>query len=123
MCVINNPHDLSGKSNGMYVCKNAKRGHGFSCRGKNDEKLFAFVRLMKEKYESKYGVESTVPVFRCDVMIAQDGRLVVNEIEHFEALIEPSSSSFKGSAIAAKFESILTEFWKQQFVSMIGKDI
>lgn len=118
VCFINNPHDVSNHSKGMYVCYNDKHGKGLSFRSKNDEHLFAFVALMKEIYESKYGEESTIPVFRCDVMIAQDGRMVVNEIEHFEAVVVPSSS--KGAPLmASKFEFILTEFWKQQVLSMI----
>ena len=109
--VLTNPH--TGEVKGPTMAFNAKSGTGRSYR--DNPHIDEFVMRAKQEYESVYGPLSTVPVFRCDIFLCQDGRLVVNEIEHFEAQID--CVEVKDDTIWRKF---LPEFWEQQILYMIN---
>ena len=72
------------------------------------------VKRAKRKYEEVYGPDSTSPVFRCDLFQCQDGRIIVNEIEHFEAQI---LSDAKKESIWRDF---LYECWEDQILYMLS---
>ena len=96
-----------------FLCYNAKAGAGRSFR--DTPEIREFVKRVKREYEEAFGPMAATPVFRCDIFVCQDGRLVINEIEHFEACIDPIDTSKD-----CEVKEFLTRFWMHQIASMIG---
>ena len=113
-CILTNPH--TGEETQPFLCFNAKHGRGRSFR--ETPEILDFVKRAKREYEAAYGKESTSPVFRCDIFICQDGRLVVNEIEHFEAQIDPNDGALEGF-----WRPFITRFWVYKILFMLGFDV
>ena len=111
--ILSNPH--SGEETEPTMAYNFKNGAGRSFRG--NPHIVEFVKRAKREYEKVYGPLSTVPVFRCDIFLSQDGRLVVNEIEHFEAQIDCNDAT--ADSIWRKF---LPQFWEDQILYMINDE-
>ncbi len=96
---------------------NEKAGKGKSISLRPHTKLFQFVEKVIAKYCETFTLEASYPVLRIDVFRRQDGRFVVNEIEHFEACISPAILQGVGN----NWQSFLREFWRDQLTAMIKK--
>ena len=110
--VITNPH--RGEETDPLVAANHKNTGGRSFR--EHPYVEEFVLKVKRKYEKKFSMWSTVPVFRCDLVLLQDGRLYVNEIEHFEAQI---TGGLEAQDIIWK--RMIPEFWEDHILYMIAE--
>ena len=108
--VLTNRH--RNKEHEPVLAHNPKTGTGRSFR--ENPHILEFVKRAKRMYEDVYGPDSTSPVFRCDLFQCQDGRIVINEIEHFEAQI---LSDAKNELIWRDF---LYEFWEDQIFHMLS---
>jgi len=114
---MQNPH--RNKKLGPYVAFNERAGKGKSISLNPHTKLFKFVEKVVQKYCEVFTDEAAVPVLRIDVFRRQDGRYVVNEIEHFEACVHPRKTQGVGST----WEAFLREFWTDQLKFMVKKHV
>lgn len=108
--VLTNRH--RNKEDEPVLAHNPKSGTGRSFR--ENPHILEFVKRAKRKYEEVYGPDSTSPVFRCDVFQRQDGRIVINEIEHFEAQILSDAKN------ESYWRAFLYEFWEDQILYMLS---
>jgi hypothetical protein len=104
---------------GPYITYNEKTGSGKRISSIPHTELFEFVEKAIEKYRSAFTEEACYPVLRIDVFKRQDGRFVVNEVEHLEACIHPAVE--RGEAL--QWQAFLREFWKDQIEYMYNKFI
>ena len=109
--ILTNPH--TGEEKEPEIAYNAKNSSGRSFR--EHPHVVEFVKRVKRKYEEKYGKFSTCPVFRVDLFISQDGRLIVNEVEHFEAQIAAAKESKDFT-----WKKFIPEFWEDQILFMVN---
>jgi len=111
--ILSNPH--TGEETMPAMAYNFKAGKGRSFR--ENPKIVEFVKRAKREYEKVYGPHSTSPVFRCDMFLCQDGRIVINEIEHFEAQIDCNDAILDGV-----WRRFIPNFWEHQILYMVNDE-
>ena len=113
--MLYNPH--RNKTLGPYISFNEKKGNGKRISSAPHTDLFKFVNKAIGRYREAFTDAACCPVLRIDVFKRQDGRFVVNEVEHLEAEIE--AAVLRGEPI--NWKGFLREFWRDQLEYMIKK--
>ena len=114
---------LSDPLRGIYkepfLAHNHKRGHGRSFSYHPHTRLFAYAKKIKELYEARCPSSCTYPIFRIDVFISNTGKLIVNEIESLEALVQAKGGAVQVAQMDAETASFLQEFWEYRLDHLI----
>ena len=81
--------------------------------------VLEFAKLAKRKYE-EFVSPLTYPVFRVDIMRLQNGKLVVNEFESLEAMIQSGSNGHAKRAYEdARSENFVQSFWESELTRIL----
>ena len=100
-----------------FLCVNPKRTEGRSFFANTD--VLEFAKRAKRKYEELVS-PLTYPVFRIDVMRLQNGKLVANEFESLEAMIDSGSRGAARKAYEdAHSETFIQCFWESELTRII----
>ena len=102
-----------------FLAHNHKKGHGRAFSFRPHTRLFAFAKKVKELYQMRCSSCCSYPILRIDVFITNTGKLIVNEVESLEALIQAKGGNVQCAKLDAESIEFLEEFWEYRLDHMI----